>query len=386
MRTLSPAILLFTSVLLLTTAYAESKPPATQSIRVDQLAQTLTASHGKSDADLAQQLSTFELTERLNRMHLSHFSAALPGEKSREALILLADKSAFLDPPAAEVLADSTPDTAATRQMLVQIVGYVNTTLRQLPNLIASRETTGFEDRPQEDSLEATGIVSYSYQPLHFVGRSFATVTFRDLKEIVDERSGKGENQGKIGGMITSGEFGPILSVVVADALKGKITWARWEQGANGRISVFNYSVPQGKSNYRVKFCCIVNGYSASGQPDLLPFDEQSAYHGEIAFDPSNGTILRLTIRAELPLNGLVSNAGVVMEYAPFEIGGRNYICPARSISLLEAHTAQPHGMYSKADYKGPAKTFLNDAVFDQYKRFGSETRILTGEDSVPPR
>lgn len=386
MRTLSPAILLFTSALLSIPSQAESKPTATQSISIDQLQQTLAASHDRTDTDLAQQLATIELKERLGVAHLSHIAAVLPGEKSRQALILLADKSAFLDPPSAEVLGDPTPDAAATRQMLVQIVNYVNTTLRQLPNLIASRETTGFEDRPQEDSLEATGIVSYSYQPLHFVGRSFATVTFRDRKEIVDERSGKGENQGKIGGMITSGEFGPILSVVVADALKGKITWARWEQGANGRIAVFHYSVPEDKSNYRVKFCCIVNGYDASGKPDLLPFDEQSAYRGEIAFDPSNGTILRLTIRAELPVNGLVSNAGVVMEYAPFEIGGRNYICPARSISLLEAHTAQPHGMYSTADYKGPAKTFLNDVVFDQYKRFGSETRILTGEDSVPPR
>jgi hypothetical protein len=386
MRTLSPAILLFTSAFLSITAQAESKPPATQSVSVDQLAQTLTASHGKSDADLAEQLSTIELTERLNGTQLTRLSGTLPGVKSREALILLADKSAFLDPPAAEIPANPAPDTAATRQMLVQIVGYVNTTLRQLPNLIASRETTGFEDRPQEDSLEATGIVSYSYQPLHFVGRSFATVTFRDRKEIVDERTRKGGNEGKIGGMITSGEFGPILSVVVADALKGRISWARWEQGASGRLAVFHYSVLEDKSNYRVKFCCIVNGYDASGKPDLLPFDEQSAYHGEIAFDPSNGTILRLTIRAELPINGLVSNAGVVMEYAPFEIGGKDYICPARSISLLEAHTEQPHGMYSKADYKGPAKTFLNDAVFDQYKRFGSETRILTGDNSLPPR
>jgi hypothetical protein len=386
MRTLSPAILLFTSALLSITAHAESKVPATQSMSVDQLQQTLAASHDRADTDVAQQLSTIELTERLNRTQLTRLSGTLPGEKSRQALILLADKSAFLDPPTAEIPVDPTPDTAATRHMLVQIVGYVNTTLRQLPNLIASRETTGFEDRPQEDSLEATGIVSYSYQPLHFVGRSFATVTFRDRKEIVDERSGKGANQGKIGGMITSGEFGPILSVVVADALKGKITWARWERDANERLAVFDYSVPQDKSNYHVKFCCIVNGYNPSGQPDLLPFDEQSAYHGEIAFDPSNGTILRLTIRAELPLHGLVPNAGVVMEYAPFEIGGKNFICPARSISLLEAHTAQPHGMYSKADYKGPAKTFLNDVVFDQYKRFGSETRILAGEDSVPPR
>jgi len=375
------SILLF---LFTSPANAATKPPESERIDVSQLEQHLTTARGMTDADAAQQLARFELTERLSGERLVRLAATMPGEKSHQALLLLADQSAFLDPPAAELVADATPGPAATRQMLVQIVNYVNTTIRQLPNLIASRTIIGFEDRPQEDALEATGIVSYSFQPLHVVGKSVETITFRDRKELVDEHAGKGQDQGKIGGMITTGEFGPILSTVVADALKGKITWGRWEQRTAVRLAVFNYSVPDEKSNYRVKYCCVVGGYDSNRQPELQLFDERAGYHGEIEFDPANGTIYRMTIKAILPPHSLVSDAGVVVEYAPIEIGGKSYICPARSISILEAHTTQQRAMYSKANYQGPVKTFLNDAVFGEYRRFGSETRILTGENQTP--
>ena len=376
------AIAFFFSVTTLAAA-AESSPPALEKITVAQLQQAIAAVPGKSDAELSQQLSGFELTERLSSIRLAQWSSTFPGDKSRQTLLLLADKSVFLNPPADESPVDDMPDPAATRQMLVKLVNYVNTTLRQLPNLIASRETTGFEDRPQEDALEATGTVSYSYLPLHVVGKSLASVTFRDRKEVVDENAGKGSKQGpRIGGLATSGEFGPILSTVLSDALKGKITWARWEQGPTTRWAVFHYEVPEDKSNYRVRFCCVVNGFNADGQADLQPFDEQASYNGEIAFDPADGTIFRMTLEAALPPHELVSNAGMMVEYSPADIGGKSYVCPARSVSMLGAHIYQPHGMFSKSNFQGPSKTFLNDVVFGNYRRFGSESHILTGDNA----
>jgi hypothetical protein len=372
MRRFALAVFLAASVF---SVWAAPKTPVVDKITVSQLQQTMATAPGKTDAELAQQLSMLELTERLNTALLAQLDASASGDKSRQALLLLADKSVFLDPP----------DPATTRQMLVKIVSYVNTTLRQLPNLIASRETTGFEDKPQEDALEATGTVSYSYQPLHFIGKSIATVTYRDHKEIVEADVAKPTKQGsKVGGLTTTGEFGPILSTTLADALKGKITWARWELDAHRKVAVFHYAVPNEKSNYRVQFCCVMNGFNSDNTPDLKIFDEKAAYHGEIAFDPADGTILRVTLQAELPPHDLVPNAGLMVEYAPVEIAGKNYVCPARSVSVLAAHTAQPHGMYSRANFQGPSKTFLNDAAFGQYRRFGSESRILVGE--IPAR
>jgi hypothetical protein len=117
---------------------------STEKVTVDQLEHALAASSGKSDADMAQALSRFELTERLCGTRFDHLKTNLPGEKSQQELLILADQSIFLPPPDDEIVNDPTPDPAATRQMLVQIVNYVNTTVRQLPNLMAVRETSSF--------------------------------------------------------------------------------------------------------------------------------------------------------------------------------------------------------------------------------------------------
>jgi len=331
---------------------------------------------------MAQALSRLELTERLSDTRFTHLKGNLPGDKSQQELLILADQSIFLSPPDDEIVQEPAPDPSATRQMLVQIVNYVNTTVRQLPNLMAVRETTGFEDRPSEDRLDATGTLSLSYLPIHFVGKSSIAVTYRDRKEVVDENATKSLKQGApIGGLATTGEFGPILSTAVADALKGKITWARWEQGTSSRVAVFRFEIPDEKSSYHVKFCCVPEGYSDSGQPELKAFDERASYHGEITFDPADGSILRITMEGEMPPKGLVSNAGIAIEYGPVEIAGKSYICPLKSVSVLRAHTAMQQGMSSRTNYQGHAKTYLNAVEFSQYRRFGSEIHILAGDN-----
>ena len=345
-------------------------------VSVVQLEQALATAQGRPDAELAQQLSEMQLTERLSETRLARLRAELPGEKAQQALMIVADSAAFLDPPEAEIPANPAPDRAALRQMMTLIVNYVNTTVPQLPNLIAMRSTTGFEDRPQEDVQGETGLTTLVYLPLHVVGKSTVTVTYRDRQEVMDEKALKRGPQ--IGGLATAGEFGPILSRVVADAIKGKITWGRWEQGANGTEAVFHYAVPEDKSHYDVKFCCVVDGFNSDGLPNRQVFDERASYHGEIAFDPTNGAILRITLEAEMPPGGLVPRAGISVEYAPVEIGGKSYVCPAKSVSILLAHTGAHQGAYARSNYQGPAKTFQNDVTFGQYRRFGSETRILT--------
>ena len=347
-----------------------------------QLEQALTAAHGKPDADVAKQLSGLELTERLNTAKLTQLKANLPGDKAREQLIILADSSAFLDPPVAEILPDPAPDAAATRQMLTQIVNYVNSTARQLPNLLVVRDTIGFEDKPQEDELGPTGIATVAAMPLHSVGKSSITVTYRDYKEVVDEKAEK--HGAQIGGLATSGEFGPILSLVVADALQGKITWGRWEQGTGEKEAVFHYTVPNKKSHYLVQFCCFLDGYDVDPHPISRVFSENAVYHGEIAFEPASGAILRITMEAELPAGELVSRAARLVEYGSIEIAGKNYVCPTKSVSILQAHTGQQSGMYSKEHYKGAAKTYLNDVSFSQYRPFGTESRKLAGNSVAP--
>ena len=122
---------------------------AAKSITVEQLEQVLAAAHGKPDAKVAQQLSGLQLTERLSMAKLARATAALPGPQSRRSLVMLADVSAFLDPPAAEIPATAAPDFATQRRMIALTVDYASKTIHQLPNFFATRDTVRFEDSPQ---------------------------------------------------------------------------------------------------------------------------------------------------------------------------------------------------------------------------------------------
>jgi hypothetical protein len=360
-------------------AYAAGQQTnAGKKITPDELAQSIATAQHASDAEMAQNLASLELSARLSSARQAELAGKLPGDKSRQALTILADRSIFLPPPANEVPANPAPDAAATRQMLVKMVNYVNTTVRQLPNLMATRITTGFEDRPREERLTDTGVMSLGYLPLHWVGSLTMEVTYRDRQE-VEDKTVKARKEGSgVSGLVTTGEFGPILSTVLADALKGKITWARWEKSPQLNLAVFHYQVPEDKSNYQVQFCCLVGDYAADGTPIQQIFSERSAYEGDIVFDPVDGSIRLLTLQADAPQGGLVAGAGIAIQYAATDIAGRSFICPAKGVSVLQAHTAQQSGAFSRSDYKGPAKTFLNDVQFTNYRRFGSEVKIVS--------
>jgi hypothetical protein len=378
---LKAAIVLLISPLAL--AWAAPKPAPVEPVTVEQLTAQLSADQGKSDEEIAKDISALKLGERLSSARLARLSAGLPGDKSRQALLILADSSAFLAPPDADILSNPTPDAATLRKMMVAIVDYVNTKERQLPNFIAMRETSAYEDRPAEDMLAdgGAGTVSLSYLPIHFAGKSSASVTYRDNHEVMESKvAAKPGSQPK--GLVTAGEFGPFLSTVLADAVKGKITWSHWMQGVEGPNAVFHYQVPRKLSNYLVRFCCVREDASESFTTHI--FSEQAGYHGEIQFDPATGAILRLTVEAELDPSELVASAGMAVEYAPVRISSRDVILPARGISLLQAHTARPHDGMHMAVYSGMPKTFLNDTVFGQYREFRGEARILTCSVSPP--
>ena len=380
------SILLVLVAVLVVSAAAQ---PST-SISVEELEQALAASEDahQADADVARQLSGMVLAERLSTAKLARLKAGLRDEMSQQALVALADSSVFLDPPAAEIPANPTPDRAALRRMLVSVVNYVNTTLRQLPNFIATRDTTRFEDQPLEDIQGRVGMTTLIHLPLHVVGRSNVLMTYRDGHEVFEKAAAKIKGyESQEQGLFTEGLFGPILSTVVGDALKGKITWSRWEVGANGTEAVFHYSVLREQSHYSVCFSCLPSGIrNDTDRPgDLHSFAEVAAYHGEIAFDPTNGAILRITLEAEMPPYEVVSKSRLMVEYGAVDIGGESFICPLRSVSLLSAHTSQPTlGMHPVEIYKGPVKIFLNDAVFERYRRFGSETRIMAWNGVEP--
>ncbi len=355
-----------------------------QKVNVEQLTTLLAAANGKTDSELAQELEPLQLTERLSTDKLTAMEPKLPGEKSKHQLLILADSAAFLDLPSAEIPQKAMPDASALRQMLVQMVGYVNATLHRLPNLVATRETSAFEDRPAEDVQEEDAVVSLSFLPLHLAGQSSAEVAYRDGHDTDLTKLKAAQHQAQVRGLLTAGEFGSFPRTVLADAIKGKITWGHWEQGGEGLEAAFHYAVPKNDSHYLVQFCCVTQDESESFATHI--YSEHSGYHGEIDFDPTTGSILRIAVEADPDPGGLIASAGMVVEYGPEQIGTKTVIVPKRSISLLEAHITRPRDGLSHPTFSGKPKTYLNDTTFANYHEFRGEVRIVAGENAVPPQ
>ena len=159
---------------------------------------------------------------------------------------------------------------------------------------------------------------------------------YRDGEEVVEPGPVKvDKTRTPTEGLKTWGAFGPILGLVLVDAAQNKLAWSHWEQGPDGNIAVFRYSVTKDKSHYEVRYCCVASAFGLESNS----FQQMSAYRGEISVDPTTGVIVRLTLEAELSASDPISRAAIAVEYGPVELGGASYICPARSVSLSVANT-----------------------------------------------
>jgi len=369
-------------VLLLLLAVCLPSPSwAGQLISVAQMEQWLAGAHGQSDGKLAKQLDAMTLTERISPTLLQRWQVNLPGSKSREALTALADVSALLNPPAADMLPADPPDLQAQGAILSKAIDYVVQTLAKLPDFYATRATAHFEDSPSRQAIDNISVgnspirgisigapvgvphvsyQSFGYVPLHRTGQSSASVSYRDGVEMVGSQK---MDRAMIGqpaaGLTTAGEFGPILSVVLNDAMHSTINWGYWEQGPHGRLAVFRYVVPDDRSSYAV---ALKHGTRSE---KLFP-----AYRGVIAIDPASGAILRITVVANPAQSHNVVQSAIVVEYGVVSLGGTDYICPVKGVALLKTAVDDPQSasMYHVQ---------LNDVTFTGYHMLRGDVRIL---------
>jgi hypothetical protein len=378
---------------------AGTVPPAfsAKSVTLEKVDQLLIHAHGKPDAKVAKQLFNLELTERVNSARFARWEAELPGPNSRQALVALADASAFLSLPPEEIPTTPVLDRAAQDSLLSRTMNYVTDTIPKLPNFFATRDTTRFSD--ELENVQSMTLDTSQFRELHLVGISSDKVYFRGGKEVVVANASE-EASLPEKSLTTQGIFGETMELILRDVLPSGPAWSHWEGGADAPLAVFRYAVPLGRSHYAV----ILPDAPGGAQP-------HAAYHGEITIDPANGAVLRFTIVTELSRSSRLSKGNVVVEYGPVEIGTIKYICPVKSISLTVAHNITLDSQYrisaeaSKAGPPGahmndlqmhpdstqatPPVTSVNDVRFKEYHRFRAEIRIVPGvnvnPDSKPP-
>jgi hypothetical protein len=368
-------------LLSLLTASIAAHATVAQRVSVAELEQILAAAQSQSDGRVAKRLSGLKLTERVNSARLAHWEARFPGKRCTEQFTTLADASAFLNLPAADIPATAPPDLDTKKTILSRSIDYVNNTIKRLPDFYATRRTENFAELPSRSKVQQATLPSWvgsrsnlapgptpvdpSNEQLLATGKSSSPISYVDGSEVLGSKQGGGDNAGvPLTALTTHGEFGPILVSVLLDAVKGRIYWGHWEQGANGAIAVFRYSVPLGQTSYLV---ALPRGIQTQ---KLFP-----AYHGEFAIDPDSGAILRITVIADLSSPNENAISSILVEYAPVLIGGKSYICPVHGVALARFIFGDP--MATAVLYQ----TQLNDVAFLDYHQFRAESRLLFGSD-----
>jgi VWFA-related protein len=355
-------------------------------VQLEQILVTEKVAH-KSDIEIARKISDVELSERLTDLALGRLNEEFAsGSQPAMALLLLADRSAFLDPPANELPATPKPDAATQQHLLEAAKRFAVETLPNLPNLLATRTTFSFDDSPQEvmkgGYLQRIG--------LHLIGSSKAEVSVRNEKENPSTRTGAASSPAQ-GGLMTWGEFGSTLLIILSDSAEGKTAWSHWENTASGMVAVFHYEVPRTASHYEIDTPVEKiqpNGGSSrwarTGGVAAMKASSATAmvrtkpsYQGSLWIDPATGTILRVTLVADLKGNSTIEHGSILVEYGPVPIAGKTVICPVRSLALSSSPATV------NASLEGAATEWLNENLFTDYRMFASTSRILTEQSTA---
>ena len=375
---------------------------AAKRVTVAQLEQALNAAQTahKPDPEIAHQIGGLELSERLTEATLNRLTASLDaGSQAALALQLLADQSAFLDPPASELPSTAAPDDATQQRMIDAARTYVAKIVLQLPRLFAIQTTNGYDDRPQEIKKGGWPVRA----GLHLVNTSSREISVFDeqTNESTTATSARLQEQS---GLVSGGEFGSTLNMILTDTLKGKVNWSHWEQAAAGPVAVFHYSVPSSASHFEVintlQRQASLEGTStgrvgsrqgagidlkSSGGSKTSTFITRPGYHGSLWVDPVTGAILRTTMDADTKGSAQFKRAAILVQYGPIQIGESQFICPVRSLALSLALNGADLDPLTRMPGNGPTQ-WLNESQFTGYHRFATTARIVKDTAAPPPQ
>ncbi len=150
------------------------------------------------------------------------------------------------------------------------------------------------------------------------------------------------------------GEFGGMFQVVFDPSAKAKFTWKESDVLDGQPVQVFAFQVAAANSNF-----------------DLTgPNNSQHAvaFHGLLYLDTATRSVRRITIDADdIPETLLVRASSISVDYSWVMINNHDYLLPIRgAVSLRE----------------GRHQAVLNEFEFRNYRRFGSQIRILSKEES----
>jgi VWFA-related protein len=162
----------------------------------------------------------------------------------------------------------------------------------------------------------------------------------------VDGRPSK-EKRADMNGPLSLGEFGHVLSLVFGPSSKAEFHWKETDALANGTVQVFEYRVERQNNNMLLS--------DNSG-------NVYAGFHGLAYIDSSTMGTRRITMEADgLPRDFSIHAASIAIDYDYVTVGAHDYLMPVRGTIRLK---------------RGRHEADLNQIVFQDYRRFASQTKI----------
>lgn len=156
------------------------------------------------------------------------------------------------------------------------------------------------------------------------------------------------EKRDDMDGPLSLGEFGDLLNSVFQTGSKAEFHWKETAALAQGRVQVFEYKV------------------SKQNNSMLLRDDNKQVYagfHGLVYIDASSMGVRRITMDADdLPSDFSIHSASVSIDYDYVPVGEHDYLMPVRGDIRVQ---------------RGRRETDLNQVVFQDYRRFAAQAKII---------
>ena len=341
-------------VLLLLCA-AVSLAIAQTSINVSQLKQFIHSSVEKKfpDKQVVKYLKMYKLTERLTDRDLMMMVAEGPGPETTEQLKEMQETSKSLPIPADMVKADTPPPApmppppaADQDRILSEAREIALDYTTHLPDFLCLQYTRRYIDPQGTDYFQQVDSVA-------------TRLSYFDQKEDykVISVGGKLSNKDyqKLGGAISSGEFGTMLKQVFEPETAAEFAFERWAK-LDGRIClVYHYHVSRARSKWSIDW--------NNGEQVYSP-----AYSGSIFIDREVPVVMRLTLVAEgIPTSFPIQEAKSTLNYGYQDISGKQFLLT----------------MNSEMRMREGRLLVKNETEFRNYRKYSADAVITFDSEAV---
>lgn len=294
-----------------------------------------------------------KMSEKLDARTVEDLQGEGAGPKTVAALRKLSEESASLQaaPPPQAAPAPPPPipppDSIEQAAVLAAMKDYALNYTKNLPNYMCVQTTR------RRISPTVRGYLPYG-------DTIQEQLTFFDKKEsykveMVNGTAMANMSHEKLGGVVSSGEFGTMLYHIFDPETGTEFSWDHWATLRGKRMYVFAFSVPK-SAGYSM--------YHGESKREYV-----SAYKGLVYADKESKTVMRIKMDCvDIPPDYPIKEVGLTLDYEPTKIGDEEYTLPFH----FELHSREEKAVSQ------------NDAQYKMYRKFGAESSITFTDDPTP--